>query len=213
MPDPSYTVPSSCWALVFFMLDTRLLDVPATSIGSMAAGMLSPTPTFFCIQTVSSWMRCRSPSLSYFADVCAMRLTLLCHSPAPRRVGCGRGASVCLESASTARLREPTRYAGVATTVHRCRPLRKWSPQGNRVPCPLVLGVHLQGKQLRRRDLCVAHLDRPPAMRAADHDHLEHLDGLLAQIALERDSLEPLADVAKQVASTCSTFAISTGRI
>jgi len=44
-------------------------------------------------------------------------------------------------------------------------------------------------------------------------EYLEHLDGLLAQIALERDSLEPLADVAKQVASTCSTFTISTGRI
>jgi hypothetical protein len=50
-------------------------------------------------------------------------------------------------------------------------------------------------------------------MRAADHDHLERLDELLAQIALERDSLEPLADVAKQVASTRYTFTISTGRI
>ena len=43
--------------------------------------------------------------------------------------------------------------------------------------------------------------------------HLEHLDGLLAQTVLERDSLEPLADVAKQMTSTCSTFAISTGPI
>jgi len=36
---------------------------------------------------------------------------------------------------------------------------------------------------------------------------------LLAQTVLERGSLEPLADVAKQVASTCYTFAISTGPI
>jgi len=78
-----------------------------------------------------------------------------------------------------------------------------------------VLGVHLQGKELQRRDLRVAHPDRLPATRAADHDHLERLDELLAQIALERDSLEPLADVAKQVASasTCSTFTISAGPI
>jgi len=44
-------------------------------------------------------------------------------------------------------------------------------------------------------------------------DHLERLDELLAQALLERDPLEPLADVAKQVASTCSTFTISTGPI
>jgi hypothetical protein len=76
-----------------------------------------------------------------------------------------------------------------------------------------VVEVHLQGKKLRRRDLCVAHLDRLPAMRAAHHNHLERLDELLAQIALEGGSLEPLADVAKQVASTRYTFTISTGRI
>jgi hypothetical protein len=94
------------------------------------------------------------------------------------------------------------------------RPWRiKWSPQGSRVPCPLVLGVHLQGKELQWRDLRVAHPDRLPATRAADHDHLERLDELLAQIALERGSLEPLADVAKQVTSTCSTFTISAGPI
>jgi hypothetical protein len=44
-------------------------------------------------------------------------------------------------------------------------------------------------------------------------EYLEHLDGLLAQAVLERGSLEPLADMAKQMTSTCSTFAISTGPI
>ena len=43
--------------------------------------------------------------------------------------------------------------------------------------------------------------------------HLERLDELLAQAVLERGSLEPLADMAKQMTSTCSTFAISTGPI
>jgi hypothetical protein len=43
------------------------------------------------------------------------------------------------------------------------------------------------------------------------HGHLERLDELLAQAVLERGSLEPLADMAKQMTSTCSTFAISTG--
>ena len=45
------------------------------------------------------------------------------------------------------------------------------------------------------------------------HGHLERLDELLAQDLLERGSLEPFADVAKQMTSTCSTFAISTGPI
>ena len=45
------------------------------------------------------------------------------------------------------------------------------------------------------------------------HGHLERLDELLAQDLLGRGSLEPFADVAKQMTSTCYTFAISTGPI
>jgi hypothetical protein len=45
------------------------------------------------------------------------------------------------------------------------------------------------------------------------HAHLERLDELPAQTLLERGPLEPLADVAKEMTSTCCTFVISTGPI